>query len=95
MRHPFHFEGGEILTTMGATWFVSYSWYEKKDKTHTNWRKLSTYKNRESVFRNSRNYHQKWLHYVTSMSDANLNKNTLGLDAKEIKKMAAELLKTM
>ena len=27
--HNFPFEGGEILTGMGASWFVSYAYYEK------------------------------------------------------------------
>ena len=30
--HAFNFEGGEDLTAMGATWFVSYSYYEYIDK---------------------------------------------------------------
>lgn len=93
MRHPFHFEGGEILTTMGASWFVSYAWYEKIDKTHTNWKQVSTHNNRVSVYKNSRNYHQKWLLYILSMMDDNLKKNRIGLEAKEVKKMATELLK--
>ncbi|MEE0132728.1 MAG: hypothetical protein U0I22_02880 [Treponema sp.] len=93
MRHPFHFEGGEILTTMGASWFVSYAWYEKIDKTHTNWKQVSTFKNRESVYKNSRHYHQKWLRYIISMIDDNLNKNKIGLDASDVKRMATELLK--
>ena len=29
--HNFSFEGGEILTGMGASWFVSYAYYEKVD----------------------------------------------------------------
>ena len=35
--HNFAFEGGEILTGMGASWFVSYAYYEKVDPTHKNW----------------------------------------------------------
>lgn len=27
--HNFSFEGGEILTGMGASWFVSYAYYKK------------------------------------------------------------------
>jgi hypothetical protein len=26
-RHPFNFAGGNELSTMGATWFVSYAYY--------------------------------------------------------------------
>ncbi len=30
--HNFSFEGGEILTGMGASWFVSYAYYQHIDK---------------------------------------------------------------
>ena len=42
-RHSFAFEGGEDLTTMGATWFVSYCYYDKIDPTHKNWKKVETH----------------------------------------------------
>jgi hypothetical protein len=32
--HDFNFEGGHYLTRMGATWFVSYSYYCDIDKSH-------------------------------------------------------------
>lgn len=38
--HNFNFEGGDILTGMGASWFVSYAYYEKIDRTHRNWIEL-------------------------------------------------------
>jgi hypothetical protein len=31
-RNAFNFEGGEELVTMGASWFVSYSYYCYRDK---------------------------------------------------------------
>ena len=36
-RHTFSFLGGEDLTTMGATWFVSYAYYKYVDSSHKNW----------------------------------------------------------
>ena len=30
--HNFSFEGGEILTGMGASWFVSYAYYQHINK---------------------------------------------------------------
>ena len=90
--HDFNFEGGEILAKMGATWFVSYFYYEKLDKTHDNWSRVSTIQSRISKFNKGRPYHQIWLKEVISMNPVNLNKNTIGLDASQTKKMARELL---
>lgn len=94
-NHPFSFAGGEILTMMGATWFVSYSYYEKIDKTHTNWQLVKTANMRKSKYLNSRNYHKFWLEQVLSMDEDRLNTNTLQIDAYETKRMASELLAIM
>lgn len=48
--HNFTFEGGEILTGMGASWFVSYAYYEKIDRNHKNWAKVSTTQPRLSKY---------------------------------------------
>jgi len=92
-RHIFNFEGGDDLTTMGASWFVSYSYYCYKDKSHTNWQKIKTENSRISVFNRTGKYHKFWLGKILEMNDCNLNKNKIGLDAKEIKKMVNLLLK--
>lgn len=94
-NHPFSFAGGEILTMMGATWFVSYSYYEKIDKTHTNWQLVKTANMSKSKYLNSRNYHKFWLEQVLSMDEDRLNTNTLQIDAYETKRMASELLAIM
>ncbi len=39
--------------------------------------------------------HRYWLNHIESMSDANLNKNTLGLDGATVKKMALAIQKTL
>ena len=87
-RHTFSFEGGDKLTTIGATFFVSYLYYLHIDSSHTNWNSIKTQKSRISTLKSSGKYHAGWLRNIASMSDANLNRNTLGLHAEEIKKMA-------
>ena len=93
--HNFTFEGGEILTGMGASWFVSYAYYEKIDRNHKNWARVSTTQPRLSKYNKGKPYHKIWLKEVISMNPANLNKNTIGLDAVQTKAMARELLSIM
>ena len=93
--HNFTFEGGEILTGMGASWFVSYAYYEKIARTHMNWSKVATTQPRISKYNKGKPYHRIWLEEVISMNPANLNKNTIGLDASQTKRMAKELLNLM
>ena len=90
--HSFSFEGGEILSKMGASWFVSYAYYEKVDVTHKNWDKVSTTASRISRYNEGRKYHKLWLQEVLVMNPINLNRNTLGLDASQIKTMAKAVL---
>ncbi len=92
-RHTFNFDGGEKLTTMGAVWFVSYCWYNKVDKTHLNWKNISTYTTRISVYRITEAYHNYWLEKIIQMNENNLNKNTIGLKGHEVINMAKKLLK--
>ncbi len=90
--HNFSFTGGEILTGMGASWFVSYIYYEKMDRTHRNWDRVSTTQSRISKYNKGKIYHKDWLKEVIAMNPANLNKNTIGLSAEQTKSMAKELL---
>lgn len=90
--HSFSFEGGHILSKMGATWFVSYAYYEKIDQKHRNWNKVSTAKMRLARYNEGRSYHKAWLREVLAMDPQNLNKNTIGLDAFQVKQMAKKLL---
>ena len=77
---------------MGATWFVSYAYYEKIDRTHRNWDRVATTHLLISKYNKGRSYHKDWLEEVLSMSIAKLNKNTIGLDTYQIKTMATKLL---
>lgn len=80
------------MTTMGAAWFVSYCWYDKVDNTHTNWNKVSTFRNRISVYKSTQSFHTYWLRKIIGMNENNLNKNTIGLSGRRIIDMANELL---
>ena len=91
-NHDFPFEGGDILKNMGATWFVSYVYYDHCDKSHMNWDNVRTSGMRISCYNKSKRYHKQWLQHVLSMNDANLSKNTLGVAPCVTKQMAKELL---
>lgn len=90
--HCFNFEGGEYLTAMGASWFVSYKYYEIVDNCHENWKLVNTYNNRIRVFSNSYEFHVFWLHEILKMNDKKLNTNKIKLRANEIKQMARSIL---
>lgn len=90
--HKFAFAGGEILTEMGASWFVSYAYYDKVDRTHQNWARVATAQTRISKYNKGRPFHKDWLNEVLIMNSANLNKNTIGLDPYKTKALAKELL---
>lgn len=91
-RHTFTFEGGEQLTTIGATFFVSYLYHLRVDSTHRSWATIKTKASRISTITNSSKYHNDWLERIDQMSDANLSKNSLGLDGPKVKAMARAIL---
>lgn len=90
--HGFSFAGGEILTEIGATWFVSYAYFERIDKTHNNWERVNTKYYRITNYHKGTKYHRDWLVEVLSMNPDALNKNTIGIEANQTKKMAKILL---
>ena len=93
-RHTFSFEGGDQLTTIGATFFVSYLYHLHVDSNHRNWASIKTQNSRISTINRSEKYHSAWLKHIGSMSEANLNRNTLGLDGVTVKKMAQAIQKS-
>lgn len=94
-RHTFSFEGGEQLTTIGASFLVSYLYHRYVDSTHNNWASIKTQKSRISTINRTESYHKDWLKHIESMSNANLNKNTLGLDGVIVKEMARTIQKAL
>lgn len=59
---------------------------------HTNWKNVSTYKNRISVYNRTQSYHTYWLKQIIQMNENNLDKNTIGLKGCEVIAMANKLL---
>lgn len=90
--HQFDFEGGRDLTSMGATWFVSYAYYDHVDRTHDNWKK---YTHQASVYERTHRYHKGWLERILEMNPKNLAKNTIGLTPEQTMEMAREVLKRL
>jgi len=68
-RHTFSIEGGDQLTTIGATFFVSYLYHRHVDSTHLNWASIKTQKLRISTINRSQNYHRIWLSHIGGMSE--------------------------
>ena len=91
-NHGFSFAGGNILADMGATWFVSYAYYNRIDSNHRNWEQISTAAARTSKYISSVSFHHQWLQEVLVMNDKKLNTNKISLNAQQIKAMAKELL---
>lgn len=91
-NHSFSFAGGDILSKMGAAWFVSYAYHDRMNKRHRNWDRVSTTASRASRYIAGIPYHREWLQEILVMKDENLSKNTIGLDARQVKAMAKELL---
>jgi hypothetical protein len=90
--HAFNFDGGDQLSKMGATWFVSYAYHIHADTGHTNWQRSATHPGRISVFKRTGGFHRFWLERVLEMDDDRLNTNEIGLEAGRTKEMARELL---
>ena len=90
--HTFNFDGGRELMRMGASWFISYSFYCYKDKSHMNWQKVPTYRFRISVFNRTERYHRFWYGKIFEMDDRKLETNKIDLNAIEIKSMTKKIL---
>ena len=94
--HDFNFEGGEILSKIGAAWFVSYAYYNYVDNKHSAWKnsKFSdlSVQSRTSNYNKSERYHIKWLSEVLNMQQLDKHGNYCGLQSTQIQKMAAEIL---
>ena len=54
-RHSYSFEcGGEKLASIGASWFVSYAYFDRIDQnSHRNWDRVSTVQYRTSLYHSS------------------------------------------
>ena len=90
-RNSYTFPGGDYLTTMGASWFISYSYYLKIDPTELRWQKVKTFPSRISVFKRSTAFHKSFVDEILKMNDARVSKNKISLSASEVKNMAKKL----
>lgn len=90
--HSSSYANDELLRKMGASWFVSYAYFEKIDYHHENWNRISTVKSRISWYESSRAYHKSWLFQILSKDEGRLNTNLIGLSASQTKKMAEEII---
>ena len=91
MYHDFSFEHGAELARMGASWFVSYSWFRYAEKTHLNWKKVKSYPSRISMYIRTKEYHKFYLEQIVKMSEK-LSTNKIELTKNEVISMAKELL---
>lgn len=102
-RHSFNFEGGDDLTTMGASWFISYLYHLNIDPEHRNWEKPKTKSSRVSVFVRSKRLstakgvamHRHYVEQICSMTPALLSTNKIGIRGERVIAMAKELLDLM
>ena len=92
VSHGFSFSGGEELSKMGATWFITYAYAEQIDLTEVRWQKSKTYASRASMYNRTRQYHHDWYVEITKMSDKKLETNQIGVCAAEAKSMAQKLI---
>ena len=90
--HAFAFYGGQYLNKIAASWFVSYAYHLHVDAAHTNWNRISTIRERISMFNRTFSYHRYWLDKVMMMDDRKLDQNEIGLAAIEVKKMAKAVM---
>ena len=94
--HDFNFDGGHILSRIGAWWFVSYSYYFVIDDTHNNWQYNLTdksIKSRKSKYINSIQYHDIWLNEILKMKQLDKHSNSGDLKSSQIKTMVLEILR--
>ena len=95
--HDFKFIGGDILSKIGAAWFVSFAYNNYIDKKHIAWKNQSfsnlSIQSRKNNYNKSTEYHYDWLLEILKMTQLDKHKNKCGLSANQIQSMAKEILK--
>ena len=87
--HIYNFDGGKDLSSMSASWFVSYCYYQTINPNHLNW---AIFPERISTYKRTTQYHKFWLQKIVCMNAKNLDKNTIQLSGTIVIEMAKELL---
>lgn len=92
-HRAFNFLEGAAFGKMGASWFVSYSYYDYIDNNHRNWERVTdSMDHRIGVYRRNKNMHKFWLGEVLKMSENRMSGNHLGLTGATVKQMAKKVL---
>ncbi len=91
-KHSFNFDGGLTLSKMGASWFISYTYYLTIDKYHKNWALCETVDMRKSFFYSSQKYHSFWLTKILQMNPKKLNSNLLILKGEKVINMTKKII---
>ena len=89
--HSSKFENEANLNYMGASWFVSYSYYLYINNQHTNWRKVRTCQSRICRFIKTEKDHRSFIKRIIEMNERRLDWNTFGLKGSEVIQMAKEI----
>jgi hypothetical protein len=85
-----HFEAGEKLRTVGASFLVSYLYWKKIDQTHNNWRLANT--NNPNSIESNKGYWAIWIEAIIRKDPAALGQNKIDLTGSQIINMAKKLL---
>ena len=73
-----------FIKSVGASFFISYSYYKNIDRTHSNWEQTATKEKRISTIDNHTEYHKEWILQIVSMNESQLDKKKLGLSGSKI-----------
>lgn len=93
-KHNYNFNGGDLLSKIGASWLISYLYHSKIDKKHLNWERISKPSQRVKMCGKSVRYHKYWIEKIIKMNANNLSRNRIGLTGAKVIDMAKELLQS-
>ena len=94
-------DGDRELWRMGCAWFVLRAYWAYVDPKERRWERTRTLAVRKCAFkrtfdvlaRNGEKLHKQYLEYITERaSAARLNRNSFGLNADEVRRLAKEIL---
>ena len=96
MGYPFKCNGGQILSRIGASFFISYLYYLKLDATHKAWdtfKNKSLKKTRIKLINRYSIYYKDWVNYIIDVIvPSPLQRNKIGLTDAEVVDMAKKLV---
>ena len=91
-NHNFNFAGGEYLRKIGASWLISYLYFEKVDPKHLNWQNVKTVTNRKNNYNKYKSYHSDWVRENVEMNVNKLKSNTMGISGADVITMAKNMI---